>query len=69
MPSFLSIYYKKQAAGNRQKCHYGNLTLETDGEPVKVIMCHCEHCQRRTGTSYHFAAWFPVQDVVINGEV
>lgn len=69
MSSFLSIYYKKLATGNRQECHCGNLILATNGEPVTVIMYHCEHCQRCTGTSHHFAAWSPVQDVTINGEV
>ncbi|MFT4582089.1 MAG: hypothetical protein ACI915_003683 [Gammaproteobacteria bacterium] len=51
------------------KCHCGELSVETEGEPANVIMCHCEFCQRRTGTSYHLAAWFPSQDVTIRGEL
>lgn len=31
-------------------------------------MCHCEFCQRRTGSSYHLDAWYPTTSVMIEGE-
>ncbi len=30
-------------------------------------MCHCERCQRKTGSSYNLGAWFPDSDVTRDG--
>jgi hypothetical protein len=49
------------------KCHCGDLVVETVGEPQDVFMCHCELCQRRTGTSYNLGAWFRTKDVTVTG--
>jgi hypothetical protein len=49
------------------RCHCGDLWLETDADPDLVVMCHCELCQRRTGTSYNLGAWFSRQAVRISG--
>ena len=40
-------------------------TVEVRGEPQFTFMCHCEFCQRRTGTSYHLDAWFPRDAVTL----
>ena len=50
------------------KCHCGKLNVETKGEPKHIFMCHCEFCQRRTGTSYNVGAWFSKAEIVIEGE-
>jgi hypothetical protein len=50
------------------RCHCGGLVVEVRGEPVHRFMCHCEFCQRRTGSSYHLDAWYPAGDVTIQGE-
>lgn len=39
-------------------CHCGALRLACEGDPRFIAMCHCELCQRRTGTSYNLGAWF-----------
>jgi hypothetical protein len=31
-------------------CSCGQLTAQVDGEPVRVSICHCLACQRRTGS-------------------
>ena len=49
------------------QCHCGALTVEAAGEPAHVFMCHCEFCQRRTGSSYHLDAWYPSVDATIHG--
>lgn len=28
------------------------------GEPEKVIRCHCEYCQRRTGSVFNVSCWY-----------
>jgi hypothetical protein len=37
------------------------------GEPLRVSICHCLACQRRTGSSYGYQARFPAQSVTITG--
>lgn len=31
------------------------------------MVCHCQLCQRRTGSLFHVAAWFPVASVTFEG--
>ncbi|NIJ38919.1 hypothetical protein FHR22_003643 [Sphingopyxis panaciterrae] len=40
-------------------CHCGQLALRCTGEPSKVSLCHCFDCQRRTGSLFSVAAFFP----------
>lgn len=40
-------------------CHCGALALRCEGDPVKVSLCHCFDCQRRTGSLFSIAAFFP----------
>lgn len=49
-------------------CSCGQLRLVTTGEPVRVSICHCLACQRRTGSSYGYQARFPADRVRISGE-
>lgn len=39
-------------------CHCTKLRLVCSGEPVKVSLCHCLDCQRRTGSLFSVAAFF-----------
>lgn len=48
-------------------CHCGQLKAICEGDPVTVAMCHCNHCQRRTGTAFNLGAWFPSDAVRIEG--
>ncbi|MFC4295946.1 GFA family protein [Novosphingobium tardum] len=41
------------------QCHCGGLQLECIGEPTKVSLCHCLDCQRRTGSLFSVAAFYP----------
>ncbi len=52
----------------KASCHCGQLQVVCEGDPTQVIMCHCELCQRRTGTSYNLGAWFNRSDVTVEGE-
>jgi hypothetical protein len=36
-------------------------------EPVRVSICHCFACQRRTGSPFSYQARFPAESVKING--
>jgi hypothetical protein len=48
-------------------CSCGQLTLVVQGEPVRVTVCHCLSCQRRTGSAFGFQARFPRDRVLIAG--
>lgn len=47
----------------RASCSCGQLSLVCSGEPVRVSMCHCLECQRRTGSTFGVQARFRRQEV------
>lgn len=55
-------------ADRTARCRCGQLSLRCAGEPVRVSVCHCANCQRRSGSSYAAQARFPVAAVTITGE-
>ena len=48
-------------------CTCGQLSATVDGEPVRVSMCHCLACQRRTGSVFGAQARFPSAAVTVSG--
>lgn len=48
-------------------CSCGQLTAEVKGEPLRVSICHCLACQRRTGSVFGMQARFPSENVSISG--
>ena len=48
-------------------CSCGQLRLVARGEPIRVSMCHCLACQRRTGSTYGAQARWRMEDVTITG--
>ncbi len=49
-------------------CSCGQLTLTTQAEPVRVSVCHCLACQRRTGSVFGAQARFERNAVTISGQ-
>lgn len=50
------------------ECRCGQLTAICSGDPVRVSVCHCLACQRRTGGPFAAQARFPIASVQVNGE-
>lgn len=48
-------------------CSCGQLTAQVRGEPVRISICHCLACQRRTGSPFGQQARFPRENVVLQG--
>ena len=48
-------------------CSCGELRLTAEGDPVRISMCHCLACKRRTGSAFGLQARFPVERVAISG--
>ena len=44
-------------------CNCGQLRLTCEGEPVRISICHCLECQRRTGSSHGVQARFASDQV------
>ena len=49
-------------------CQCSQLSVTTVGDPVRVAICHCEECQRRTGSSFNLGAVFEDSSVKLTGE-
>jgi hypothetical protein len=48
-------------------CSCGQLTARVVGAPVRVSICHCMACQRRTGGPFSEQARFPRENVTPSG--
>ena len=48
-------------------CSCGQLSVRVTGDPVRVSVCHCLACQRRTGSAFGYQARFERADVSITG--
>jgi hypothetical protein len=51
----------------RAACSCGQLSLAIEGEPMRVSMCHCLECQRRTGAVISNQARYPSAQVAVAG--
>ena len=49
-------------------CRCGQLRAAASGEPVRVSVCHCLDCQKRTGSAFSVQARWPVDQVAIEGQ-
>jgi hypothetical protein len=49
-------------------CSCGQLSATVVGEPLRVAICHCLACQRRTGSVFGAQARFPAASVSTSGE-
>jgi hypothetical protein len=51
----------------RAACSCGQLNVVAEGEPIRISMCHCLACQRRTGSAFGIQARFASDRVRIDG--
>ncbi|HEY2445068.1 MAG TPA: GFA family protein [Rhizomicrobium sp.] len=49
-------------------CCCGQLRATCEGEPVRISVCHCFDCQRRSGSPFGFAAHYPRAQVRVEGQ-
>lgn len=50
------------------RCRCGQLSATCSGNPVRVSVCHCLDCQRRSGSAFAFQARWPDADVEFTGD-
>jgi len=51
----------------RASCSCGQLHVICEGEPIRVSICHCLACQKRTGSVFGTQARFARERVTIEG--
>jgi hypothetical protein len=49
------------------QCSCGQLRVTCDGPPIRVSLCHCFECQKRTGSLFGVAARYKREDVQVEG--
>jgi hypothetical protein len=49
-------------------CSCGQLSVTVDADPVRVSVCHCLACQRRTGRVFGAQARLPAESAQIQGQ-
>ena len=49
------------------RCCCGSLRAEVSADPELIAACHCEQCQRRTGSVIGVSAYFPAESVRTDG--
>jgi hypothetical protein len=49
-------------------CRCGQLSATFAGEPVRISVCHCLACQRRSGSAFAAQVRFPASQVRVAGE-
>lgn len=48
-------------------CRCGQLCAAVTGEPVRVSVCHCLNCKKRSGSAFAAQARWPEAQVIIEG--
>jgi hypothetical protein len=49
-------------------CRCGRVRARCTGEPVRVSVCHCVDCQKRSGSAFAVQARWPDERVELTGE-
>ena len=49
-------------------CSCGQLRVQVEGEPVRISVCHCLACQRRSGAPFAMQARFPKEAAAVSGD-
>jgi hypothetical protein len=49
------------------QCSCGQLKASARGEPIRISVCHCYNCQRRTGSPFAAQARWPRDQVTLEG--
>ncbi len=51
----------------RAHCDCGGLTVDTATDPIRVSICHCLACKRRTGSAFSWNARYDRSAVTVTG--
>ncbi|OZM77985.1 GFA family protein [Pseudonocardia sp. MH-G8] len=63
----MSITDAPARAARSGRCLCGSISYQYTGEPDAVIVCHCGHCQRHTGSAFSVNVLVPRDRIEITG--
>ena len=49
-------------------CVCGTVRYTAHGDPVRITICHCTWCQRRTGSAFAVETVFKAENVTLDGD-
>jgi hypothetical protein len=49
-------------------CLCGNVSYSADAEPLVTAICHCDSCQRQTGSTYSLVVGVPRESLTVSGD-
>src|SRR4051794_35694542 len=49
------------------RCAFGAMTARAEGDPVRLSICHCLDCKRRSGSAFSWNATYEAVQVEIAG--
>jgi len=49
-------------------CRCGQLRVECIGEPIRISVCHCLACQKRSGSAFAVQARWPDEKITLTGD-
>ena len=53
----------------KTECACGQVSVFVEGDPARVFICHCDYCQKRTGSVFGVTCMYPLDRVLeVNGE-
>jgi hypothetical protein len=56
-------------ATRKSSCNCGQLSVRYEGpDPERITLCHCNECQKRTGSVFSVQARLPMEHVTTEGE-
>ena len=67
VPSDSGRYFGANMKGMTGGCLCGRVRYTIDAEPVHSGICHCQHCQRYTGSAFESFMIFPRNAVRLEG--
>lgn len=53
----------------KAECACGKVSVVVEGDPVLVLACHCDYCQKRTGSVFQVSCRYPHDRIIeLNGQ-
>ena len=58
---------QSRTTGGMGRCLCGAVQYRHEGEPTTIGLCHCDRCQRQSGSAFLIGVIFPKEAVMIEG--
>ena len=67
--NFVATTARERAMKRTAQCACGQVSAVVEGDPIKVFVCHCDYCQKRTGSVFGVTCYYPHERILeLNGK-